>query len=242
MNWAVMDGTLAKWGPTVDHAVNGLVAVESAIATSYDIVFMDIDMPVMDGYEATQRIADALGAKRPRIFAVTANMQAKDHAQALGIPFDGYMVKPIDPKQLQAWLEETASISGSASRSETKQSNGSDSSSVLDVAVLDGLVAQIGPEIAKSMMDEFMNSAPGIGSNLHEAMRGGDAHGAAKAAHQLKSMAGYIGAKELQVTCMEIDEPDFAGLDKKSADGVHKQLTATLAAAQELMANGWPSD
>lgn len=93
----------------VDTAENGQIAVEKFEASPvgyYDLILMDIQMPVMDGYEATRRIRaiDREDAKKIRIFAMTANTFAEDIARAKEAGMDGHIGKPIDINQLMQML------------------------------------------------------------------------------------------------------------------------------------------
>jgi CheY-like chemotaxis protein len=88
---------LAQMGYRADLASNGIEAVECVARQPYDVVLMDVQMPEMDGLEATRRIvarwSDA--AKRPRIVALTANAMQGDREACLAAGMDDYVTKPI---------------------------------------------------------------------------------------------------------------------------------------------------
>ncbi|CAI5994121.1 unnamed protein product [Closterium sp. NIES-64] len=105
VNQRVATRMLSNMGYTVDLAVNGLEAVNAIATKTYDLVFMDIQMPVMDGIEATQRIhllAQQEGRVRPRIVAMTANVLHSDRQQCLNAGMDGFLSKPIRVADLVA--------------------------------------------------------------------------------------------------------------------------------------------
>ena len=88
---------------TVDAAPNGLVALEKFQSGSYDLVLMDIHMPVMDGYTATQRIRawEAENQKRPTpVLALTANAFEEEKQASLAAGCDAHLVKPIRKAEL----------------------------------------------------------------------------------------------------------------------------------------------
>jgi CheY-like chemotaxis protein len=87
---------LSRMGYTADVAADGREAVEAVAHGAYDLVLMDVQMPEMDGLEATSRIVEATDpAARPRILAMTANAMDGDRERCLAAGMDGYISKPI---------------------------------------------------------------------------------------------------------------------------------------------------
>ena len=110
VNSDIASELIRQTGAQVETAVNGAEAVEmvsQAVDGYYDLVFMDMRMPVMGGLEAAQAICDWAcqeGRKRPPIVAMTANAFASDRNQALAVGMDGFMTKPIDVRELERTL------------------------------------------------------------------------------------------------------------------------------------------
>ena len=96
---------LARLGYQADLAVNGLQVLKAAGAAPYDLIFMDIQMPEMDGIEATRQLRQKLGKKCPFLVALTANAMEGDQKRFLGLGFDGYLSKPLIPDALQTMLQ-----------------------------------------------------------------------------------------------------------------------------------------
>jgi two-component system, sensor histidine kinase RpfC len=95
-NQTVMKQTLAKLGITADLAENGVAALERIESKSYDIVFMDIRMPVMDGYEASRQIRARHDSKaQVPILAVTAEATAQAQVECRSVGMNGYLAKPL---------------------------------------------------------------------------------------------------------------------------------------------------
>jgi PAS domain S-box-containing protein len=108
---------LERLGCRVDIAVNGAAAVDLTAATEYDLVFMDCQMPELDGYDATRRIrARERGTKRIPIVAMTANAMAGDREDCLAAGMDDYVSKPVKPADIVAALNRWAGRSASASQ------------------------------------------------------------------------------------------------------------------------------
>ena len=96
---------LGRLGYQVDLAANGQEAVTKASEKIYDLVLMDIQMPEMDGVEATRLIQRDRGDRAPFIVALTANAMEGDREKFLSLGFDGYMSKPVSPEILREFLE-----------------------------------------------------------------------------------------------------------------------------------------
>jgi CheY-like chemotaxis protein len=111
VNQKVAVRTLEKLGCLVDVAANGREAVRMTERQWYDIVFMDCEMPEMDGYEATRRIREkeSLGGGRLPVIAMTANAMKGDREKCLAAGMDAYLAKPVRQREiaemLELWLE-----------------------------------------------------------------------------------------------------------------------------------------
>lgn len=105
VNRTVAQLMLTRIGYRVDVAVNGLAAVEAIMRTPYDVVFMDVRMPVMDGLEATRRLRlDPPPGPRPWIIALTASALDEDRVECAAAGMDDYLSKPIRREQLAGAL------------------------------------------------------------------------------------------------------------------------------------------
>jgi signal transduction histidine kinase/DNA-binding response OmpR family regulator len=109
VNQRVMRAILGRLGYQADLASNGLEAVNGVARQRYDVVFMDVSMPEMDGLEATRRIIEPPGP-RPRIIAMTAYATAEDRRKCLAAGMDDYLSKPVTPEKLVAALERSSPV------------------------------------------------------------------------------------------------------------------------------------
>jgi CheY-like chemotaxis protein len=103
---------LQQMGYRADLASNGIEAVESVQRQGYDVVLMDVQMPELDGLDATRRICALLGDKRPRIVAMTANAMQGDREMCLEAGMDDYLTKPIRVDRLVEVLNEVPEREG----------------------------------------------------------------------------------------------------------------------------------
>ena len=106
INQKVALRVLERLGYRADVAGNGIEAIEAIERQRYDLIFMDVHMPEMDGLEATRRICSQRPHDRPRIIAMTANALQGDREECLAAGMDGYISKPVRVEELQAILEE----------------------------------------------------------------------------------------------------------------------------------------
>jgi CheY-like chemotaxis protein len=100
MNQKLAVRLLEKLGYTADVVGDGQEAVDAVIAGGFDIVLMDVQMPELDGLEATRRIRAQARMPRPWIIAMTANAMEGDREACLAAGMDGYISKPIRPEAL----------------------------------------------------------------------------------------------------------------------------------------------
>ena len=109
INQKVALRVLERLGYRADVAGNGVEAIEAIERQRYDLIFMDVHMPEMDGLEATKRICAEWPQDRPRIIAMTANALQGDREECLAAGMDGYISKPVRVEELQAVLEKFGS-------------------------------------------------------------------------------------------------------------------------------------
>jgi len=108
VNQKVVTMMLARLGYRADLAGNGFQVLEALEKGTYDLVLMDVQMPEMDGIEATQLLREKLAGDCPYICALTAEALEGDRDRLIGIGFDDYLSKPLSPEKLRAVLQEVA--------------------------------------------------------------------------------------------------------------------------------------
>jgi PAS domain S-box-containing protein len=205
--------TLERYGFRADTVASGEEALEVLGTVPYDLVLMDVEMPGMDGFEATRRIRDPgssiLNHSVP-IIALTAHAMKGDREKCLAAGMDDYVSKPIDPQELVAAIEQLLDGKDPAER-ETALGDVFDRSALL--GRVDG-----DEELMKLVVGTFLEDAPNQIRALNAACEGKDADGIRRQAHSLKSASGSAGAVRLQEVAHQIERAGENGdLDKAAS-------------------------
>jgi len=210
INQMVATEILQDAGMVVDIAENGEDALRMVQQSYWDLVFMDMQMPVMDGVTATREIRKIARLDGLPIVAMTANAMERDRRLCLDAGMNDALIKPIDPQALWAvllrWippLHPEAAANEPAS-TETPGSMREDSplGPLQGVAGLDttrGLAVSMGNEtLYLSILRRFVESQTSVPTQIHAALAVGDVPAAERLAHTLKCVAGNIGADEVE--------------------------------------------
>ena len=233
VNQMVVTALLEKQGHVVEVAGNGLEALDAVTARPYDAVFMDIQMPEMDGTTATAciRALDGPAARTP-IIALTANAMAGDREKYLAAGMDDYVSKPIQPRLLFAALTRAtgrhgdncdgdgddatppgeistaactaANDAATALRDQPRMAVAADTSPY-DTGRLDELRSLASAEVVERLLDRMPEDARGSLRDIQAALTEGDLDAAQAAAHKLKGSAGNLGLNEVAALAAVID-------------------------------------
>jgi PAS domain S-box-containing protein len=191
---------LEKLGYRADVAANGVEALEALDRQAYDLALMDVEMPEMDGLEATRRIHQRWPReRRPRIVAVTANAMEGERELCLQAGMDDYIAKPIRMEAL------TAAVGKAAKRAPAPPP-------VLDLSVVARLTASFSDrESVAGLIDTFLQHVPEQLRDLREGASRGDADVVRRTAHTLKSNAATFGASALADMSRDLETRVAAG-------------------------------
>jgi len=193
---------LAKNGHTVDIAANGVEAVRKYSNGDYDAVLMDVQMPEMDGLEATAAIheQELWMRKRTPIIAVTAHAMAGDRERCLAAGMDGYLAKPIRQEELLKTLRLHTGLGGTQSfgGGQTNNRKMIDLNLALDVAGGDaGLLHDLGVV--------FVAECPKMMDAIRTAVKQKNAAGLYSAAHALKGSVGIFGQTSTYEAALKLE-------------------------------------
>ncbi|MFI5954591.1 response regulator [Cryptosporangium sp. NPDC051539] len=230
VNQKVAQLMLAKQGHRVDTAADGAEAVAAVHRAPYDVVLMDVQMPNMDGLEATRRIRAELPPDRqPHIIAMTASVLVEDKAACRAAGMDSYLPKPVRADDLRAALDAVAPAPSDDDPAVDDQEAG--------IRRRFADIAGPGPtddekELLAELVGSFVRNAPETLAALGDAVHAGNAVAVAEKAHKLKGSAANIGAMALADVCESFEE--MARLGALRASTEHDPELARAAAELDL--------
>jgi CheY-like chemotaxis protein/HPt (histidine-containing phosphotransfer) domain-containing protein len=222
VNQKVATGVLHKIGCSVDLAINGIEAVSLVEKNYYDIVFMDCQMPRMDGYEATteiRKLENKTQANRHLpIIALTANALTGDREICIAVGMDDYISKPFShdriSKVLECWLPDKMSshaphTPATDEPSEVTSGARPVKSPIIKQEALDNIRAMQtddSEDLLTSIIKLFLEDTPEQLSRLDQALLDKDAAAVWPIAHSLKSSSAILGAESLSLLFKELEK------------------------------------
>ena len=258
VNQKVAVRMLEKFGCRVDVAANGLEAVQALGQMTYDIVFMDCQMPEMDGYAATQAIRTReaqIGGHIP-IIAMTANAMQSDHERCLAAGMDDYMTKPVKAEALSALLHKWRHASSGTSPVVRQVDADTDLPLLatplpaLDttiLAALQELSESTGPDFLSQLIADFVQDTTASLEALQAAVHAGNAETLAQVAHSLKGSSASIGALGMADLCATLQALGRRGAVTEAAPlveqlvGEFSRVRHTYTTAATSLSAGVPS-
>jgi PAS domain S-box-containing protein len=239
---------LGQMGYRADVAANGLEAIEAVERQAYDVVLMDVQMPELDGFEASREINRRWpGERRPRLVAMTANAMQGDRELCEAAGMDDYVSKPIRVEELVAALERCrwraeagaraapaapvvppargASLQGAPSAPGAAGPGSPAPAPAIDRTAFDQLVATMDRAFAAELIDTFVEDGRELIATLQRALADGNLDDFRRAAHSLKSSSETLGAAPLAGLARELETRARAG----SLDGAAERIEPLAA-------------
>ncbi len=237
LNVQVAVEILESCGLLVDAAFNGADAVRKTIAKHYDLILMDMQMPVMDGLDAARAIRASDYPDDLPIVAMTANAMAEDVNRCLEAGMDDHLAKPIEPKILFAMLLKHI----------RPRKRGSRESDPLEIDGLDTKAAlnrMLGSrELYSKLLKDYIQEQGDAISRLQQLLDDGKSEDAIFLLHSLKGVSGTLGAVRVAKSAAELEASLKAGLGeglrkdalKPLIEGVRRELEQLVVRLRERL-------
>jgi signal transduction histidine kinase/CheY-like chemotaxis protein/HPt (histidine-containing phosphotransfer) domain-containing protein len=232
---------LKKFGITSKVAEDGKQALKQWRQEKFDLILMDCQMPLVDGYEATRniRLEEKLSGDHIPIIALTANALASDRVICLDAGMDGYLAKPFTQDELAAildnWLAREV-VSGHEEMSESSRKEGKiepkaegKSNPVLNVSILQNLRETMGDDF-EALLPVFIQDVSSMLDSLMIAGKDLDAEELRRLAHSVKSSCANLGALQLSELSLQLEQQAVEGIISNSEVqiGIMKQAFKVL--------------
>jgi len=251
LNQEVALELLCDAGFRVELAENGEVALQKVKSNSFDLVLMDMHMPVMDGETATREIRRLPAFDALPIVAMTANVQESDRQRCLDVGMNDHIAKPIDPDLL--WQTLAKWISHQPGRTSVAGGHMADAAlpevdwqAPTDIAGLDtqaGLRRVLGKKaLYLSMLQRFVVGQKDLLADLQEALAQQDMVTAERLAHTAKGTAGSIGAHQVQALAADVEQAVRQGAPSAAVQAAVHALAGPLNTLLDALVQALPSE
>ncbi|HJW34762.1 MAG TPA: response regulator [Holophagaceae bacterium] len=239
-NQQVATELLGMVGIEVGIAGNGQEALERIRAEAYDAVLMDLQMPVMDGYETTTQLRREWDPASLPIIAMTAHALIRERERCAAIGMNDYLTKPVDPAELYAvlarWIGPRVPAVTFESPSPVAPHRDPDAARDLPtlpgISVEEGLANLMGNwERYRKMLARFLELKAGVALELRAALARGERDAAGRIAHSMIAGAGTIGAMALSQNARSLQD----ALGGEGSEDVEPQVVALEAELKVVM-------
>jgi len=245
INQQVARELLEGQGFYVELAVNGKEGVEKATNGSYDIILMDIQMPVMGGYESAETIRKDETLQDLPIIAMTANAMVGDREKALEVGMKDHVAKPIDPQQLYGTLAKWIKPGERKLPTDYQPSKKTESTTIELPEDLPGIDIKAGltrvggnKKLYRDLLIKFHRDNQDITKQIQKALEQNDDELAQRLAHTIKGVAGNIGAMEIQkaaeIVELNIKDKKLDNISNQIGD-LYKVLQIVLIGLKDLV-------
>ena len=242
INRQVVGELLGHAGILVHTATNGREAVAAVAGadTPYHVVLMDIQMPVMGGYEATRAIRALPGCEALPIIALTAHALAEEKALCLAAGMNTHLAKPIDPTVLFETLACWIAIPDEARHRQDNALPRAEGGlpDQLPGFDLDGARERVAGDegLLRLILNQFAQQFCGAAQEIDQLLRSGDREEARQRTHTLKGVAGNVGASDLHACAVAVEVCIRSGVSPIGVDDLARALSAACSAIAGLAA------
>lgn len=204
-NQLIITEMLQGFGCDVKVAENGQIAVEKACFTAFDIIFMDCNMPVMDGYSASRRLRE-LGQTDIPIIAVTAHALSDEKQKCLAAGMNDFISKPLKKRDLARMLDLWTKASDEQPPAEERtEVVVAPADTEFDMSIIEDWLKRPSPERTLRMIDLTLKDSARLAEEIETAVNANDSAALAESAHALKSVSAQVGALGLSGICKDME-------------------------------------
>jgi two-component system, sensor histidine kinase and response regulator len=227
LNRRMMQVLLRREGHQVELAANGMEAVEAVKNNEFDIVFMDLQMPTIDGIETSRRIRNwEEDKKHTFIVALTASYLPEQGQELFEAGIDNYISKPFEVEHIERML-------GYSSKAiQTKKVVAADANPIFDAQKG---IQRVGGDLDtyKELLSDFVQELPGKTQAMQSCFDSGDWDGLARASHNLKGVSANLGAVEVSEAAQKLEKQCIEGYTEQNS-GLVEDVKRAIARFQEI--------
>jgi CheY-like chemotaxis protein/HPt (histidine-containing phosphotransfer) domain-containing protein len=234
VNQQLVLAMLARTGYLAEVAADGREALAMLRVRRFDLVLMDLQMPVMDGLQATRELRQpGSGVLDPAVpvIALTANAFAEDRARSFAAGMNDFLTKPIDPHRLQdtlaKWLapQPRSAVPPAAGHpGDAAHPPGGGEGAGVEVLDRAGLLerAMDDAQLAADLLEAFLHESPGLRDALRAAIGQHDVIATMNVAHTIKGAAGNVGARRVALAATRLEQQAASGPAVRLAEGLEE--------------------
>jgi CheY-like chemotaxis protein len=227
LNRRMMQVLLKREGHQVELAANGIEALEAIKLREFDIVFMDLQMPVIDGVETSRRIRDwEEGKKHTFIVALTASYLPEHGQELFEAGIDNYIAKPFEVEHIERMLMYSSKALRVANTAPTV------SDSIFDVQKG---IQRVGGDVNtyRELLSDFVQELPGKMEALQSYFEAGNWDALARAFHNLKGVSANLGALEISEVAQKLEKQCVEGYTERNS-GLLLEVKRVTGRFQEI--------
>ena len=249
INQQLAEELLKTMGAYVTIAENGKAAVEVIKSGDFDAVLMDVQMPVMDGYEATKAVRKIPGFSELPIIAMTAHAMKGDREKCIAAGMSDYISKPIDPTNLLGtlakWIKSGRSLPARINKAISQKANDRmieilDKQDDQEFPPLQGIDTAAGLKRAGGnkvlyfkILREVAEIYADAATQIRDTLERSETNAAHQLAHSIKGVAGNLGARNLYMASSDLE----VAIKEKSSDDIAKSLTVFNEKLEEVLSS-----
>ena len=249
MNQEVASELLEGAGCVVELAENGQIALDKVQREPFDVVLMDMQMPVLDGIAATIEMRKLPALRELPIIAMTANAMQGDRERCLAAGMQDHVAKPIEPddlwRALLKWVKPKNAVAPAASAAPAVDTTGAAAA----LAPIDGVDVALGlkralgkPALYHAQLRKFIAGQAGAVQKIADALAADDWPTAERLAHTLKGTAATIGAVEVAEIAAGLETAIGSRAPRPSVDALLRDVSQPLASLVGALRGALPAD